>query len=347
MRTFQCVCGATVFFDNTRCLTCKRELGFLPETSEIAALEAVEGGFTAGGGLHSKCANYVSEGVCNWMVPGAAQEGRLCQACELNHVIPDLSLPENRRLWGEVERAKRRLVYGLNRLGLPLRSKRQDPEKGLAFDIKTDLGSTRVLTGHDDGLITLNLQEADDPIREKMRVAMRERYRTLLGHFRHEVGHYYWDRLVRDTAAIEPFRRLFGDERADYGEALKRHYAAEPTTDPSFITPYAAAHPWEDFAEMFAHYLHIDDTLETARAYGFAGGDPIPSSTAELGDFGTTLRIWGDLTVALNAMNRSMGLTDLYPFHLSPPVREKLQFVHGLVGSARKASAAPPRPAAA
>src|SRR5580700_4871117 len=109
MRTFQCVCGATVFFDNTRCLTCKRELGFLPETSEIAALEAVEGGFTAGGGLHSKCANYVSEGVCNWMVPGAAQEGRLCQACELNHVIPDLSLPENRRLWGEVERAKRRL----------------------------------------------------------------------------------------------------------------------------------------------------------------------------------------------------------------------------------------------
>jgi len=342
-----------VFFDNTRCLTCGHELGFLPEDLVLASLEAVEGGFSTPNGVYSKCANYVNEGVCNWMVPGGAEAGTLCQACELNHVIPDLSQPANRALWAEVEKAKRRLVYGLDRLKLPLRSKRRDPENGLAFDIKADVGTTRVLTGHDDGLITLNLAEADAPMREKMRVAMKERYRTLLGHFRHEVGHYYWDRLVRGTDALEPFRVRFGDERADYAQALVRHYArAAVEPDPAFITRYASSHPWEDFAETFAHYLHIDDTLETAREYGFPGAGPVESgATDDPGaDFGTVLRQWGDLTVALNAMNRSMGLTDAYPFQLSPAVNEKLRFVHELVSGARSTSSASveaPRTAAA
>jgi hypothetical protein len=346
MRTFRCQCGAAVFFDNSRCLTCGRELGFLPEALEIVTLEPDGEVFATPHGPYAKCANYVNEGVCNWMVRGAAQAGTLCQACERNHVIPDLSQPENRKLWGEVEKAKRRLVYGIHRLGLPLASRRADPDRGLAFDIKADDATTRVLTGHDDGLITLNLAEADAPIREKMRVAMRERYRTLLGHFRHEVGHYYWDRLVRDTEAIEPFRALFGDERADYGEALKQHYAkeapeGEPAPDAAFISHYASSHPWEDFAETFAHYLHIDDTLETARAYGVPGAGPPASSTAGTDDYATTLRQWGELTVALNALNRSMGMTDAYPFGLSPTVSKKLRFVHDLVTGARPTAGSP------
>lgn len=350
MRTFRCTCGAAVFFDNSHCLTCHRELGFLPEVPMLVALEPADGGFMTPHGLRSKCANYVNEGVCNWMVPVHAKGADLCQACELNHVIPDLSKPENRELWAEVEKAKRRLVYGLNRLALPLISKRRDPDRGLAFDIKSDDGAVRVLTGHDDGLITLNLAEADAPIREKMRVAMKERYRTLLGHFRHEVGHYYWDRLVRDTPALDGFRRLFGDEQADYGEALKRHYNSPPNADPAFITHYASSHPWEDFAETFAHYLHIDDTLETARAYGFVATTPAlvnPGSEPGDGDYETTLRDWGALAVALNALNRSMGLTDPYPFGLSTPVHEKLHFVHDLVRAGYSVSAQPARTAAA
>src|SRR6202011_5238904 len=34
------------------------------------------------------------------------------------------------------------------------------------------------------------------------------------------------------------------------------------------VTPYASAHPWEDFAETWAHYFHMVDTLETATAFG-------------------------------------------------------------------------------
>jgi hypothetical protein len=270
------------------------------------------------------------------MIP-ASVAGDFCQACQLNHVIPDLSLPENRILWAEVEKAKRRLVYTLKRLHLALRSKVEDPEGGVAFDIKADQGSTRVLTGHDDGLITLNLGEADDAEREKMRVSMKERYRTLIGHFRHEIGHYYWDRLVRDGAHLARFRELFGDERADYGEALRRHYASQPSEDyaDSFITPYAAAHPWEDFAETFAHYLHLEDTLETGHHFGFTGQLPARESVVDIGDFDLLLAEWTELTIALNALNRSMGLPDAYPFAISPKVREKLEFVHELVRSAR------------
>jgi hypothetical protein len=341
VRTFHCPCGATVFFDNSRCLTCGRELGFLPDALLLTAIESTpDGGFATPNGVYAKCVNYASEGVCNWMVPASPGSGPgvMCQACALNRVIPDLALPANRERWAEVEKAKRRLIYGLDRLRLPLQSKAQNPGTGLAFDIKADVGSARVLTGHDDGLITMNLAEADAPTRERVRVAMKEGYRTLLGHFRHEIGHYYWDRLVRDGAALSTFRSLFGDERIDYADALKRHYASDAPVDAvsdAFISRYAASHPWEDFAETFAHYLHLDDTLETAQALGFAPASPGAAGDRGAG-FATTLGQWVELTLALNALNRSMGLRDAYPFALSPVVREKLQFVHELVvGAAR------------
>jgi hypothetical protein len=346
MRTFRCACKARVFFDNTRCLTCHRELGFLPDAGVISALEPApadaEGAavFTTPHGRYVKCANNVEHGVCNWLVREGDSE-RLCQACRLNNVIPDLSNPENHKLWAEVERAKRRLVYSLNRLGLPLVSKAEDAEHGLAFDIKADVGSARVLTGHADGLITLNLAEADTVVREKLRVQLNERYRTLLGHFRHEVGHYYWERLVdaaEGGARLPAFRRLFGDETADYAQALQRHYSAEPAAawPDSFISYYAAAHPWEDWAETFAHYLHLVDTLETAHHFGFTSELSPRLSITKASDFDLLMKEWTELTVALNALNRSMGLPDAYPFAISATVREKLAFVHDVVRRSRK-----------
>jgi hypothetical protein len=335
MRTFKCECGAPVFFINTQCLSCGRELGFLPEALDIASFASgATGDIETPHGRYRKCANYAHEGVCNWMVSSDSSE-ELCQACRLNNVIPNLSEPENRVLWQDVEQAKRRLIYSLDALNLPVLSKKDDAERGLSFDIKQSLGDEHVLTGHADGLITLNLDEADPAAREKMRVAMKERYRTLLGHFRHEIGHYFWDRLVAEAGRHDEFRELFGDERADYSEALNQHYAKAP--DPGyaehFITHYAASHPWEDFAETFAHYLHMVDTLETAQQYGFASA---PISRADA--FEALMTEWYQLTVALNSLNRSMGLPDAYPFAISPVVKEKLRFVHDLIHAARRAS---------
>lgn len=332
MRVFHCECGASVFFNNSLCLSCGRELGFFPGKLAMVSFSG-DGPIETRYGTFRKCANYAREGVCNWLLPADSTE-ELCQACRLNNVIPDLSEPANRALWQETELAKRRLIYSLDSLGLPVLAKSDDPERGLSFDIKADTASERVLTGHSDGLITLNLSEADAAEREKMRLAMKERYRTLLGHFRHEVGHYYWDRLVADAGRHEQFRERFGDERADYTEALRAHYAKAP--DPSYaaeyISNYAASHPWEDFAETFAHYLHLIDTLDTAGQYGFA------AAVEPHVDFEVLMSEWYRLTVALNALNRSMGLPDAYPFAIAPPVKEKLRFVHELIQAARRAN---------
>lgn len=342
MRTFRCECNNRVFFDNTRCLTCNRELGFLPDHGVLSAIEpSSDGAYTTKLGKYVKCSNNVEHGVCNWLVPQGDPQA-LCLACRLNNVIPDLSEPENRVRWAECERAKRRLVYSLNKLGLPLLTKAEDPERGLAFDIKADVGEARVLTGHAEGLITLNLSEADVVSREQARVKLNERYRTLLGHFRHEVGHYYWERLIRDGGGdrLPACRRLFGDETADYGQALQAHYAKspEPGWEESYISHYAAAHPWEDWAETFAHYLHLVDTLETAHHFGFTSELPKRQSVSKTSDFDMLMSEWLEVTIALNALNRSMGLPDAYPFAITPRVREKLAFVHAVVRESRKAS---------
>jgi len=291
-----------------------------------------------GTGAYRKCENNRVEGVCNWMVPADDPEP-LCQACRLNDVIPDLSDPENRKRWAAVESAKRRLVYTLDTLKLRVVPKSVDPERGLAFDIKNDSGSARVMTGHDEGLITLNLSEADPVLREKARLAMNERYRTLLGHFRHEIGHYYWDVLIRDGQYLVRFRALFGDDRSDYAQALERYYASAPGTawKGSFVSQYATSHPWEDWAETWAHYLHMVDTLETARAYKvqYSGA---PKAAEANGTFESLINDWLALTVVLNALSRSMGHEDLYPFELGAPVQAKLAFIHEVI-SANAASA--------
>jgi hypothetical protein len=281
------------------------------------------------------------------MVPAEGFDS-FCRACRLNRTIPDLDTPGHVLCWQRLEGAKHRLVYGLLRLGLPLVSKIEDPQAGLAFDFLAGPGSTfretaQVITGHARGLITIDIAEADDAQREHHRQGMAEPYRTLLGHFRHEVGHYYWERLVRDGPWLEPFRALFGDERQDYGTCLGAHYARGSLADwqERFVSSYASAHPWEDFAESWAHYLHIVDTLESGSAFGLriqpaAGHDPALATEINFDpyceeDFELLVRAWLPLTYAVNSLNRSMGQPDLYPFVLAPAVMGKLRFVHGLV----------------
>jgi hypothetical protein len=218
----------------------------------------------------------------------------------------------------------------------------------LVFDfLAEDPGTPKVLTGHENGLITLNINEADDAQREKIRKQMGEPYRTLLGHFRHEVGHYFWDVLVRDGGHLAECREVFGDETADYNDALKVHYAEGPMANwqEHFISAYATSHPWEDFAETWAHYLHIVDTLETAHAFGMRIRPRVVKSPElqavmdfdpyQARDFDTIIEAWLPLTFAMNSLSRSMGQADLYPFILSSDAIRKLGFIHKLVHAAR------------
>jgi len=354
MKLFSCQgCGQLLYFENVRCENCGRPLGYLTDITEISALDPQDDGswsvLAAPRHAYKFCNNY-NAGMCNWMVPADDETG-FCVACRHNRVIPDLSVPGNDVLWRKIETAKHRLFYSLLRLGLPLENRADDPEHGLAFDFLADPPETHaagVMTGHDNGLITLALKEADDVTREKVRGEMGEPYRTLLGHFRHEIGHYFWDRLVAtDEHRLAEFRTLFGDDRQDYDQALKRHYDEGPPPDwqDNTISMYATMHPWEDFAETWAHYLHIVDTLETAGAFGLkvrprrARG----ALAAEIdfdpykADMDRLIDSWLPVEFATNSMNRSMGLTDLYPFLLSAKVIEKLNYIHVLTHPAQKA----------
>ncbi|HVR36965.1 MAG TPA: putative zinc-binding peptidase [Methylomirabilota bacterium] len=343
MKTFFCQrCGGRLFFENTSCLACGSVLGFLPGPAILAALEPDGQGvwraaISEGAVRLRKCHNYTVENVCNWMIPAEAA-AEFCIACEMNRTVPDLSVPHHRALWSRLEAAKRRLGYTLMRLGLPLIPKSKDHARGLAFDFLADadpafVEGERVLTGHAEGVITINLAEADDAVREKMRLTLREVYRTVLGHVRHESGHYYWDFLVRGHPRIQEARAVFGDDRTDYAQALERHYAQGPPEhwERQFVTPYAAAHPWEDWAETWAHFLHIMDTLETAAANGLEIRGPAGRRFLRdpfANEFPAIREDWHALRFVLNSLNRSMGLADAYPFVVTDAVAAKLEFIH-------------------
>lgn len=357
MKLFQCQnCRQPLYFENTRCERCGLALGYLPDRETITALKPDDGARNseqqlwralADGKTYRYCANAAHD-VCNWLVP-AARSDAYCTACRHNRMIPDLSWAENLQKWRALEGAKHRLFYTLIQLRLPLETQAESPA-GLAFQFLADVGlsGSRVMTGHADGVITINLAEADDAERERRRHQMGELYRTLLGHFRHEMGHYYWDRLIADTPHLEEFRRIFGDERRDYDQALKDYYANGPAAAWSehFISPYASAHPWEDFAETWAHYLHMIDTLETAHVAGLAVSPKLPQSPGAIFDFhpldtgmDRLVDAWLALTFAVNSINRSMGMHDLYPFVLGPLAVAKLTFVQQ-----RIRAVSPPKP---
>jgi hypothetical protein len=365
MHIFACsACQQTVFFENVQCMSCGRPLGYLPDCRMLSALEHREPAAPASeasdrgalylalapiakGALYRSCRNQTEYATCNWMVP-ASEPHKYCVACRLTSVMPDLDRAEALERWDKLEREKRRLVFTLDQLGLPIESRAERPKNGLAFVFLEhgDLGREMVLTGHANGIVTINIHEADDPYREQMRKEMGEAYRTLLGHFRHEVGHYYWDRLIRDTAWHSPFRALFGDERLDYGAAARRHYqrGAPKGWQRSHVSAYATMHPWEDWAETWSHYLHMVDTLDTAKAYSLAlrpmplggkRGSATRARALQFQDFHSVINGWVALTLALNSLNRSMGLADPYPFVLSEQAVTKLRFVHEVIEHCR------------
>ncbi len=355
MKLFSCNhCQNLLFFESVSCVRCGRPVAYLPDRGFMSAVEPLAGAAdgrllatapSAQGAHYRACRNELEHGVCNWAVPAEDPEP-YCRACRLNTVIPNLSAPGAKEAWQRLEAAKRRLLYTLLDLGLPVESKAENPAGGLAFAFLADdpAHGQKVYTGHSEGLVTINIAEADDPARERARVEMGEPYRTVLGHFRHEIGHHYWERLVKGSARFEgPFRALFGDERADYAAAQRRHYGDGPPADwpRRFVSAYASMHPWEDWAETWAHYLHMTDTLETARAHGLALKPSPATGSARL----QTLRVgrldlhsfedlttgWVPLTLALNDLNRSMGLPDVYPFVLPEPAMAKLRFVHDVI----------------
>jgi hypothetical protein len=354
MKLFECQnCGQLIYFENTQCERCGFSLGFLPDVAVMTALQAEENGtFTPLADRSrsvSYCANF-EHGACNWLVDAGTQP--LCRACDLNRTIPDLNQPENLRRWQRIEVAKHRLVYSLLRLGLPIESKTEAPDTGLAFDFLApppgEDGLGTILTGHDHGEITLNVAEADDAVRAKVREQMGEPYRTLLGHFRHEIAHYYWERLVKGKKIYDLFHKTFGDETIDYNQALQAHYANGAPADwqAHHISAYASAHPHEDWAETFAHYLHMIDTLETAYAFGIrikprAGQDDNLTASISFdpynqAKFDPIIEAWLPTTFAMNSINRSMGIDDLYPFVISPEVIAKLKVVHEVIRSHNK-----------
>jgi hypothetical protein len=355
MKLFECQnCGQLIYFENTQCERCGYALGFLPKTAEMTALQAHSDGTyapLADRSLRvSYCANH-QHAACHWLIEAGSEP--LCRACKLNRTIPDLSLPENLRRWQRIEVAKHRLVYSLLRLGLPIESKVEVPDRGLAFDFLApppgEHGQGKILTGHDNGEITLNVTEADDAVRAEIRQKMGEPYRTLLGHFRHEIAHYYFERLVQGNKINHDlFRKTFGDESKDYAQALQAHYSRGAPADwqSHHISAYASSHPHEDWAETFAHYLHMVDTLETAYAFGVRirpragqGGNLTANISFDpyaQPNFDPIIEAWLPTTFAVNSINRSMGLEDLYPFVISPKVVEKLKVVHQIIKSYRK-----------
>jgi hypothetical protein len=348
MKIFHCDhCQGLVFFENVRCLSCGHELAYLPDVADLASLEPAGNGkwharnSLAQGHEYRLCQNYDQANVCNWAV--TEPDGHaFCVSCRLTRVIPDLNVPGNKEGWYKLEVAKRRLVYGLLALGLSVRSQEEDPQTGLAFEFLANTHAEKVRTGHNQGVITVNVAEADDVLREKARNQMHEPYRTVLGHFRHETGHYYWDRLIRDSPRLEACRQLFGDDRRDYGEALQRHYAQGASADwqERFVSAYASSHPWEDWAETWAHFLHIMDTLEMAAACGLIlnparQDEPqLAARDTQVETFEHKMQDWLALTYVLNNLNRGLGQPDSYPFVLSQTVVGKLKFVWETVQAA-------------
>ncbi|CAN5515094.1 putative zinc-binding metallopeptidase [soil metagenome] len=332
MLRFACpVCAREVFFDDRRCRNCGTELVFDRGTAEFVPAEG-----------RIRCANAEVIG-CTWQ---AHREGWRCTACLITRHHPTTGSAEATANWAAAERAKRHVVVELDRLGLRLEARDEVAGTGLAIDMEWSPDGS-VTIGHEDGVITLDAGEADDARRERLRTRLSEPYRTMLGHLRHEIGHYWWPLLADERAGeagrLAEVRQVFGDERADYQAAIDRHYAQGPPSGwrTEFVSAYATMHPWEDWAETFAHYLHIRDTLDTACRFGLSVGVPLlgvaepvaAGILADARDVGVAVlfREWGALTVAVNALNRSMDQPDLYPFALTKAVKAKLSLVHDLV----------------
>ena len=351
MKAYSCPnCARPTHFEVRVCPNCSFTLGYDPASDQMLFLgDNATIWRDTGGQAHEVivCQNNNDHAVCNWLVPAVGNEP-LCPACRHNRTIPDLTSPTVPERWAKIEAAKRRLFHTLLHMNLPIETQAEAEANGttpgLTFDFLYDpqgeaTGTVQITTGHENGLVTLNLLEADDVQREKMRTGLGEPYRTLLGHFRHEVGHYYWARLIEGTTELDAFRALFGDERISYAEAMQRHYGdAGSGWSTDYVSAYATMHPWEDFAETFAHLMHIIDALATIGGFGMrmtswpgyeeqpeVDFDPYAADTRQL------VAEWGPFAFAENSIARSMGQPDLYPFHLSETIIAKLDYINKLL----------------
>ncbi len=359
MRTFSCLCENVLFFDNSLCLQCHREVGFCPACRLLVPLllttdNSLRCGNPACAAPLVKCHNYVTYNICNWCVRSAGQDvtntnasvaGPLCECCQLTRTIPDLSVPGNREKWYRLEIAKRRLLYDLDLLHLPYGGQTQWGQPALCFDFKADVTfannhwqsmgmKEEVFTGHANGVITINIREADDVERERLRVELGEAQRTLLGHFRHEIGHYYWDLLVKQQCE-QPFLAMFGDPYNPSYQAASQAYYNAPLPgnwQSQFVSAYATMHPWEDFAETFATYLDIVSLLDTACSVTISASPP------PLHDLDAMVSQYQQLGISLNELNRSRGAMDVVPEIVSPGVKEKMRFIHEVVGKKKSRS---------
>ena len=306
-------------------MSCGTSLGFSRGERALVPLDESGRYVDAAGLVWWVCANLNLSG-CTWL---AEVEGGQCFSCSLTRTRPNDADLDGLSNFPLAEQAKRHLIVELDTLGFPIVSQEQDPDQGLAFDLLSSNGDEDVVIGHENGVITIDLAEGDAAYREKVRVDLDEPYRTMLGHFRHESGHYFEWQLVRGDERMARCRELFGDESADYQSAIDRHYAEGPPADweDSFLSTYASMHPFEDFAETWAHYLHICDTVESASEFGLA---PVASIAAFSSFRDVVTGVWVPLSIALNQINRSMGKDDLYPFVIPEPVLAKLDFVASL-----------------
>jgi hypothetical protein len=334
VRDFHCrKCGQQLIFENSLCLNCESQLGFHLPSRTIQVLDDNETA-TVDDVPVARCAN-APVAACNWLVAVGDDLPALCESCRLTRTRPEDSDTKAMEAFAEAELAKRRVIVELDELGLPIFGKDQDPAVGLAFDLLSSANES-VITGHADGVITLDLAEGDDVHREQLRVSMDEPYRTLIGHFRHEIGHFYQMVLVGDGPNRARYEELFGNPDDDYQAALDRHYSEGPPAnwEDDYVSSYATMHPAEDWAETFAHYLHIRDTLDTAAAFALApAGATLDADLPGQVGFDRIIEWWLPLTWALNQINRSMGHQDLYPFVLPPKVLEKMEFLHELITS--------------
>lgn len=357
MKQFNCVCHEVVFFDNTQCVSCTRELGFCPTCRHLVALiGSDETGFRCGntvcGAALRKCYNYQAEGVCNQCIPAEDYDHNgFCGCCRFNAVIPDLNKGDNRVKWLRLERAKRRAFYYLDLLGLPRGNAQEGFHPPLSFEFKepitvdtADPGSYKtagllddaevVMTGHLNGTITINIHEADPVERERLRVQFGERNRSLIGHFRHELAHYYWDLLVRNHDEAN-FIAVFGNHKnPPYHESIDRYYQNGPPYDwrEHYTSAYASMHPWEDFAETFTTYLEMVAVLDTAHHMGLNSGcafSPTMDMEQMVGHF---IR----LGTVLNEINKTMGLKDLLVRSFRGQVIDKLCYIQSLINRSQQ-----------
>jgi len=290
MQRFSCDCGQPLFFESTHCNYCGQAVGYNPDTKSMTTLS------------------------------GANRTGSFVT----------LSIPRNITRWGRFEQAKKRLLYGLSMLNLPITNGWQDKNNGVLFDFIEDqrsnfnVSEVQINTGHLDGVITVNALEADDIAREVAKDKMNESYRTLLGHLRHEIGHYYYKYCLANVPGFKSdFTDLFGDPTLNYQEALDNYYieGSDKSWSDNYVSRYASSHPLEDWAECWSHYLILTDTLESANAYGVLADSPHESG------FSSLANQWRTFSVVLNELNRSVGLADAYPFVMNQKVEAKLTLV--------------------